>query len=98
MDEDEPLTRLDPDAAACTRREPLPPSDPPPVPPLLVDVRRYRWAVGIIGLAVVIGFSAYGFLTHHAGTGSPPRWPTATCRVMPTCVPPVHRPATIPGR
>jgi peroxiredoxin len=72
MEEQEPLTRLDPDAAASARREPSRESHPPPVPPLLVDVRRYRWAVGIIGLAVVIGFSAYGFLTHHAGTTGVP--------------------------
>jgi peroxiredoxin len=109
MDEDEPLTRLDPDAAACTRREPLPPSDPPPVPPLLVDVRRYRWAVGIIGLAVVIGFSAYGFLTHHAGTTGVPvgqrlHWFAAPladsdlqgdANLRPSCTPASHDPRAL---
>ena len=89
MGEEDPLTRLDPDAAAAARRgrrggpdlEPDAERDPKPVPggrsrtsrAPVVDVRRYRWAIGIIGLAVVIGFSAYGFLSGHhpATTGVP---------------------------
>jgi peroxiredoxin len=86
MDEDDPpgdpLTRLDPDAAAAARRDPAgaaPAVDrheddaaPDRPRPAVVDVRAYRWAVGIIGLAVVIGFSVYGLLTRHAGTTGVP--------------------------
>jgi peroxiredoxin len=73
VDEDDPLTRLNPDAAASTRRDPVLDRDPDPYSPQVVDVRRYRWAVGIIGLAVVIGFSVYGFVSGHhpATTGVP---------------------------
>jgi peroxiredoxin len=56
------LTRLDPDAAAP------PPPPPSPGPPPVVDTRRYRRAIGIIGLALVIGVSIYQFVTH--GTSS----------------------------
>ena len=79
MNEDDPLTRLDPDAAVSAHRGPVPDPDPDPEPhvaasrPQVVDVRRYRWGIGIIGLAVVIGFSVYGFVSGHhpATTGVP---------------------------
>ena len=82
MDEPEPpedpLTRLDPDAAASARHEPAGepgPGERTPEPgprPAIVDVRAYRWAIGIIGLAVVIGFGVYGLVSRHAGsTGVP---------------------------
>jgi peroxiredoxin len=72
------LTRLDPDAAAAERARPRaaprtgrPPPPPPPSP--VVDVRRYRWAIGIIGLVIVLGVSIYQFATHSPGTtGVPP--------------------------
>jgi peroxiredoxin len=75
MDEDDSLTRLDPDAAASARRGPVTDPDPgrEPSSPQVVDVRRYRWTIGIIGLAVVVGFSVYGFVSGHhpATTGVP---------------------------
>lgn len=61
------------DAAAG---QPAPPPDGPPdgpptgsrarvrTAPTVVDPRRYRWMVGIIGLVVVIVFSVHQFLTH----------------------------------
>jgi hypothetical protein len=65
------LTRLDPDAA--------PPPDPAraaiplPPPPAVIDTRRYRRAIGFIGLAVVLGVSIYQFASHGTGsTGVPP--------------------------
>jgi hypothetical protein len=67
-----PLRRLDPERALT---EPAageaPPAEPPSSapPPSGFDTRRYRWAIGIFGLALVIGLSVYGFARN--GVGSP---------------------------
>jgi peroxiredoxin len=64
------LTRLDPDAAAA------PPGDtgaPAAAPPPAIDVRPYRWAVGIIGVVLVVVVGVIQFATHgRASTGVPP--------------------------
>lgn len=64
------LTRLDPDApapAAPRRTEPV--AAPAPV----IDVRRYRWAIGIIGVTLVVVIGVVQFLTHgRATTGVAP--------------------------
>ncbi len=62
------LQRLDPDRAAPTAPAPAspPPPAPPPAPPV-IDTRPYRWMVGIIGLAVVLGISVYQFASHGVG-------------------------------
>jgi peroxiredoxin len=66
------LTRLDPEA----RRDPAPEEADPPrepwTPAPVIDTRRYRWAVGIIGLAVVIAVSIIQFATHGVGTTGVP--------------------------
>jgi hypothetical protein len=54
------LQRLDPDRAAGVDR---PAAAPPPV----IDTRPYRWMIGIIGLAIVVGVSVYQFATHGVG-------------------------------
>jgi peroxiredoxin len=55
-----PLTRLDPDGD---------PRGPPPA----IDTRRYRWMIGIFGLAIVIAVSIYQFARNGvATTGVPP--------------------------
>ena len=61
------LQRLDPDRAArpASSKDPLP---PPPV----VDTRRYRWMIGIFGLAVVLIVSIYQFATNGTGTAGVP--------------------------
>jgi len=69
------LTRLDPDAAAGTGRsaagEPARTEAPAPEP--VIDVRPYRWAIGIIGLTLVVVVGLIQFLTHgRATTGVPP--------------------------
>lgn len=58
-----PLPRLDPDAAAQHART-GPSAGTPPEP---FDPRRYRWAIALIGLALVAAFSVYQ-LTRHAPT------------------------------
>ncbi len=41
--------------------------------PPVVDTRRYRWMIGVIGLMLVAGISVYQFATHGTGTtGVPP--------------------------
>jgi peroxiredoxin len=69
----ERLTRLDPDAAATGQRAavepepaPRPRDDVAPAP--VIDTRPYRWAVGIIGLLVVLGVGTYQFATHGRAT------------------------------
>jgi hypothetical protein len=57
------LQRLDPDRASPAAG--MPPSAPPAPP--VVDTRRYRWMVGIIGLALVVGISVYQFASHGVG-------------------------------
>ncbi len=56
------LQRLDPDIAAPPAPEPA----TRPAPPV-IDTRRYRWMVGIIGLAIVVGISVYQFASHGVG-------------------------------
>ena len=51
------LPRLDPDRAVAAA------GGPPPVE-LLIDTRRYQWAIGIFGLVLVIAFSIYLFATN----------------------------------
>jgi AhpC/TSA family len=58
------LSRLDPDQAA-----PVPPASPPPA---VIDTRRYRWMIGIFGLALVAVISIYEFATHGVGTTGVP--------------------------
>jgi peroxiredoxin len=44
-----------------------------PSAPPVIDTRRYRWMIGIFGLALVLGISIYQFATHGTGTtGVPP--------------------------
>lgn len=75
------LQRLDPDRAAGGQSPAPPPPDgqgsaprspdyrpPPPV----IDVRPYRWAIGVIGLVLVIVFSVYQFVTHGVTTTGVP--------------------------
>jgi peroxiredoxin len=60
------LQRLDPDLAAqITAPEGAPPTPAPP--PSVIDTRPYRWMVGIIGLAIVLGISVYQFASHGVG-------------------------------
>ena len=82
------LSRLDPDRAATAPTAAGPrdpgPVDHTPVNPdaqgaagnsraTVVDTRRYRWMVGIFGLALVVAISVYGFATQGVGrTGVPP--------------------------
>ena len=67
------LTRLDPDAAARSEGAAMPPPDPVvPPPPAVIDTRRYRWAIGIIGIALVIAISIYQFASHGVGTTGVP--------------------------
>jgi hypothetical protein len=56
-------TRLDPEAAAAAAGAPEPPKPAP-----VIDTRPYRWAIGIFGLALVIAFSIYVFVSHGLGT------------------------------
>lgn len=66
-----PQHRLDPDRAAASA--PLPPSPEQPPGEPAVDTRRYRWMIGIFGLALVIAISVYQFASHGVGTtGVPP--------------------------
>ncbi len=51
------LPRLDPDRAVAAA------GGPPPTE-LLIDTRRYQWAIGIFGLVLVIAFSIYLFATN----------------------------------
>jgi hypothetical protein len=62
---EEPRHRLDPDRAAAAAAARRPEQRPPPErPPPEIDVRRYRWAIGLFGLALVIVFSIYQ-VSHH---------------------------------
>lgn len=66
-DQPEPY-RLDPDRAAAEAaapaRDPIEPGDPGPrKPEPAFDPRPYRWAIGIFGLVLLIGFSVYMFTT-----------------------------------
>jgi len=57
--------RLDPDAAAAAGAKPTPHRPPPGA----IDTRRYRWMIGIFGLALVIAASVFQFAKN--GVGSP---------------------------
>jgi peroxiredoxin len=66
VSDEEPRHRLDPDraaaaAAAASRR----PERPPPPE---IDVRRYRWAIGLFGLGLVIAFSIHQLSSHGLAT------------------------------
>jgi peroxiredoxin len=66
-----PPHRLDPDRAAASAPARPAPEQPPAEP--AVDTRRYRWMIGIFGLALVIVISVYQFASRGAGTtGVPP--------------------------
>jgi hypothetical protein len=74
------LTRLDPDAPRrapetskpADRHEPADPLTPGSVQPV-IDTRRYRWAIGIVGLVLVVVVSVVQFASHGVGTtGVPP--------------------------
>jgi peroxiredoxin len=69
--EPEQLTRLDPDLplapAPPAGATPASPGAAPPEPEI-IDTRRYRWMIGIFGLALLLIVSIYQFATH--GTGS----------------------------
>ncbi|HLI60365.1 MAG TPA: TlpA disulfide reductase family protein [Solirubrobacteraceae bacterium] len=98
------LTRLDPDAVARAAR-PVPNAAPPPV----IDVRPYRWAIGIIGLTLVVVIGVVQFLTHgRATTGVAPghrlRWFAAAradtglrgdANLHPTCRMAAHDPRAL---
>jgi peroxiredoxin len=76
--ESPPLTRLDPDARRRPAQAPRPGAGPAePASPArggpVVDTRRYRWMIGIVGLVLVVAVSIYQFATHGVGTtGVPP--------------------------
>jgi peroxiredoxin len=71
-----PQHRLDPDRAAAAG--PPPASTPERQPhgkrpdQPVVDTRRYRWMIGIFGLALVIAISLYQFASRGAGTTGVP--------------------------
>lgn len=61
--------RLDPDRAAAESAAPRRANRPPPPE---IDVRRYRWAIGILGLALVIAFSVYRVTSRVPATAGVP--------------------------
>jgi hypothetical protein len=71
------LNRLDPDRASAGTRPgpesaPIPPGRAP-LPPPVIDTRRYRWMIGIFGLVLVVVVSIYQFASNGVGTtGVPP--------------------------
>jgi peroxiredoxin len=66
-----PQHRLDPDRAAASAPSRPAPERSPAEP--AVDTRRYRWMIGIFGVALVIVISVYQFASHGVGTtGVPP--------------------------
>jgi len=62
---EQPRHRLDPDRAAAAAG-PRPEGGRPPPPE--IDVRRYRWAIGLLGLALLIAFSVYQLTSHGLAT------------------------------
>jgi hypothetical protein len=62
------VQRLDPDLAAPPPATSSAPSKPPTPAPPVIDTRPYRWMVGIIGLAIVLGVSVYQFASHGVGS------------------------------
>ena len=70
------VQRLDPDLASGTSAAPSDTPAPPAATPAprasrpaapVIDTRPYRWMVGIIGLAIVLGISVYQFVSHGVG-------------------------------
>jgi peroxiredoxin len=66
--------RLDPDRAGAGKTTPPSPRDAPPrdPPAPALDTRRYRWMIGIFGLALVVAISIYEFASHGVGTAGIP--------------------------
>lgn len=106
------LSRLDPDRAAkadtpAAELDAPPPRSAPPIP--VIDPRRYRWIIGIIGVALVIVFSIVQLAGHGAGqtgvaAGHRLRFfaaPLATSTLIgdanahPTCSPARHDPRAL---
>ena len=56
-----PLQRLDPERAAARRTAP---ADTAATSAPVIDTRRYRWMIGIFGLALVLAISVYQFASH----------------------------------
>ncbi len=69
------LRRLDPDRAAGPATPAAPVADRPAerssAPPV-IDTRRYRWMIGIIGLVIVVVVSVVQFVRHGVGTTGVP--------------------------
>ncbi len=57
-------------AGAAERAAPEPHDRPPPKP--VIDTRPYRWAIGIFGLVLLLGFSIYLFTTRGIQTAGIP--------------------------
>jgi hypothetical protein len=60
------LNRLDPDRASAGSAPP--PRPPAPMGSPVIDTRRYRWTIGVFGLAIVIAVSIYQFATNGIAT------------------------------
>ncbi|HWE07994.1 MAG TPA: redoxin domain-containing protein [Solirubrobacteraceae bacterium] len=62
------MQRLDPDRVAAAPGAETgadrPQDGPREKPPVVIDTRRYRWMVGIIGLILVVGFATYQYVSH----------------------------------
>jgi peroxiredoxin len=62
--------RLDPERALAQSGHGEPPKRPAIEP--VIDTRRYRWMIGIFGIALVIAFSVYMFSTRGVQTAGVP--------------------------
>ena len=85
------------------------PASSAPAPAPVIDVRPYRWAIGIIGLTLVVVVGVIQFVTHgRATTGVPPgkrlHWFAAAradtslrgdANLRPTCSPAHHDPRAL---
>lgn len=60
---------LDPDLAAAAARRA---GGPPRAPARVVDTRRYRWMIGVLGLGIAIVISVVSFLQHGVVTAGVP--------------------------
>jgi hypothetical protein len=65
-----PRHRLDPDAAAAAGSNAQEPTPDAPVKRSepVIDVRPYRWMIGVFGLLLVLVISVYQFAAHGIGT------------------------------
>jgi hypothetical protein len=54
--------RLDPELAAGLAGAPA------PTPPAVIDTRPYRWAIGVLGLVLVVALSVYTFASRGVGS------------------------------